>query len=333
MSNLVVNALSKAILFSAVALGISLWMPSDSWSMIADKDILEEQVSPVKKVKDNFYIGKRPQDTDLNFCAVLLTEQNYPKWKKFAEEQDKACLRIWNEIALDEFESLPLETKRFLDVINVTRPSGSGLSIAGGLIAFRESLNIYEKYKSEVWIAYALAGNQIDPAQEITEKEFPHIEMVLTILTNSEAPFTLHMGICRTVYFEEKAFKKELQQHSRLAIPLHAFAAQAMKLYDPRKDWMTTRPTFKMAAILNESLPKGSYLKGMNEVDQAIQETDNELIIYGQDEERLLSLPLKEIKNDSNWGWYFSHSYFRGQPLAQYVVNLETLASQFDKAQ
>ena len=144
MSNLVVNALSKAILFSAVALGISLWMPSDSWSMIADKDILEEQVSPVKKVKDNFYIGKRPQDTDLNFCAVLLTEQNYPKWKKFAEEQDKACLRIWNEIALDEFESLPLETKRFLDVINVTRLSGSGLSIVGGLIAFRESLNIYE---------------------------------------------------------------------------------------------------------------------------------------------------------------------------------------------
>ncbi len=128
---------SKTTFLSAVLLGISFLMPSMSRSMEGssnnDPEVLSKlakaikPASGVQKVNDNLYIGKRAQDTDLHFAMTRLTKDNFPLWENFAEGQKAACLRIWNEYAPNEYESVSKETQAFLQLINITRPSSRSL--------------------------------------------------------------------------------------------------------------------------------------------------------------------------------------------------------------
>lgn len=191
---------------------------------------------------------------------IRLTDDNFDLWKSFEKDQNDVCYRIWKENAPDdvEFEDLDKHIQSYLNKITVTRLC-TAESFEHGRMAFRESLRIFEAFKAEIWIAYALAGEQVNPRHPITKNMFPHIEMALTVLTNREAPFIVHMGIARTVYHEEAAFKRELPQHKNLSVSLHAFAAQATIMEYPHKVWMRTCPIRKMGKILEQALIKEAY--------------------------------------------------------------------------
>lgn len=105
-----------------------------------------------------------------------------------------------------------------------------------------------ENFPYSVWIAYAT-------------REHPsalpngaNIEMVMSILLNSDAPITTHMGILRSDAF----YKSENKPHLGLAVQLQAYGAKACHLIYGPKVYMVTRPSDNMTRILLNALPKKS---------------------------------------------------------------------------
>ncbi|WP_010299791.1 hypothetical protein [Candidatus Odyssella thessalonicensis] len=299
--------------------------------VIASQEAICEQENQqvVKQINPCHYVGHRVGDKDLNFVMVKLTDESIKTWQDFAQGQNTACLRIWDEITENDkkpYPEQPKEIQKYLRFINITRPGGK-VTILDGLMAFRESLELYKSHGSEVWIACALAGH-INPSSPITEELFPHIEMALTVLTSPAAPFTIHMGIARTVYHAEKAYKKELPHHSGLSMALHGFAAQAISLYDPQKIFMITYPAFPMVEVIEKTLLPEEYLCG-KAVSKVYQyDEKGNLQISNFNGEIVKSISADE-RQDKTWS-FIRHFYF-GRPLQPYAFDLKTLGRQFSK--
>ncbi|MBA4249166.1 MAG: hypothetical protein C0432_00385 [Candidatus Puniceispirillum sp.] len=263
------------------------------------------------------YVAQRPHDTDLSFGIVRLTEENYPIWLNACEKQYDECIRIWeehdnrlrDENKEDEFYEINKNTNKFLKFICISRPCGN--SIESGLMAFKQSLKIYNAYKSEIWIAYALSGN-IDPTQAVHEGVFHHIEMMMTVLTSPDASFTGHMGITRTVFHEEQSFQSKLVKHKNLAIPLHAFSASVMKTIYPEKKCMRTDPTFDMYDVFIKSLPSKAYIP-----HEKVSEYFRENVIP------------QPNRAEEKWYWYTKHFYLGKSYPRSIMFDLAELANMF----
>ena len=135
--------------------------------------------------------------------------------------------------------------------------------IREGHVAFEESIRLYNN-NSQLWVVCALSGfgSEITP-DKMSENILPHIEMVMTVFSAPEVNFTMHMGIARTVYHEEAAFKGRLSKHKNISPDLHAFAAKIM-LSHHQKKWMCTRPVRTMRDILRDAFGENCYV-GKNE--------------------------------------------------------------------
>lgn len=259
----------------------------------------------VTQASPDLYYGKRrADDTDLAFGMARLTQATLPFWLDFVCGQYAACAKAWFELCP---ANLPPEKeeqlRRLFELIDLTEsPNKDG--IRAGLCAFQESLRIFRdyNYQPEIWITYALSGAGIDPAQPITQALFPHIEMVVTVMTSPQVPVTAHMGITRTVYHEVAVFKKELPKHERLSIALHGFAAKTMKYIYPSKVWMVTAPVAKMADILQKVLPARSSAT--------------------KDEITGIFAELPPLERE----WFLKHRYLE-KP--SHAVSLDVLADQF----
>ena len=275
----------------------------------------------IRQIAPHFYCAQRASDTDLTFGMVRLREETLPLWLDFVCGQYSACAQAWfslcpreKPVEKDEEDKL----RKFFDLINITKlvdktRSDSENGIGAGLNAFTESLSIFKayNYQPELWIAYALSGEKIPLDQPITKELFPHIEMVLTVLTSRKAPFTVHMGIARTVYHEVAVFKGELRNHAHLSIALHGFAAKVIQKEHPLKFWMITSPVEKMAKIFRLALT-GNIMPA-----EALFQT--------------LSPALENMKQaPDEWKWFCAHHYLLiegGMP--SYAVSLEALAEKF----
>jgi hypothetical protein len=150
--------------------------------------------------------------------------------------------------------------------------------IEGGLIAFQETIDVYNKGcggSYDMWVAYVTNGEPtalsareaLVPRANVSDRmvlDASQIEMVVTVLVDRTAPFTSHSGIFRTErYWIRKArvggldIKATPFGHARLSLHVHQFAAlMSRKLYRHMRvhnSFMVTKPEDKMGEILRES--------------------------------------------------------------------------------
>lgn len=145
----------------------------------------------------------------------------------------------------------------------------AAVGIGEGLGAFWESLSLYND-SSELWVAYAVSGFDPKIVFDTTGYIWPHIEMVMTVFTAPEVNFTMHMGICRTVYHEEAAFKGLILKHPGISVDLHAFAAKIMLSHN--KKWMCTRPVTTMRNILSLIFGKDCYIGSAETIEKLLRD-------------------------------------------------------------
>ena len=119
----------------------------------------------------------------------------------------------------------------------------------------------------ELWIAYV---SYVPIRAKACEQNLSHadIEMSFGVFNDKELPFTVHMGISRSLSAKDAG----RIQHSRISVDLHSFAAHVMKIVDPRKEYMITVPLKGMRNILQTSLPQGSIFIGDDKHDERVRE-------------------------------------------------------------
>lgn len=127
--------------------------------------------------------------------------------------------------------------------------------IAHAAKLFSNILQKKDLSKDELWIAYV----SVEPVHKAGEVAYNNIEMVMTVSTAEDLPFTTHMAIHCALLFDK-------QSHNRISLALHAFAARAMKDLHPEKVYMITRPMKKMRELLIDAFKhnKGALSIGDN---------------------------------------------------------------------
>ncbi len=258
----------------------------------------------VEQVTPHLYYGKRQDDRDLAFGMARLTRETLPLWEKFLFGQyEESARALYDLVPAKEPPAMEAYALRKLfGLIDLENKDG----VRAGLCAFRESLRIFRdySYQPEIWIVYALSGNETNPTKPITPEQFRNIEMVLTVLTSPK--FTAHMGIARTVYHEVAVFKGELLNHKHLSMAIHGFAARAMKLRHPSLVWMLTSPVAKMVEIIDKAL--------LSEAKRGEEMPD----IFA------------EIRSLAEYEWFSRHSYLLSTSgMSTHVIAIEALTGQF----
>jgi hypothetical protein len=127
------------------------------------------------------------------------------------------------------------------------------INISDGIVAFQDSIDIFEKYKSmlpyDIFVAFVCTS---DIENEINNSD---IEMFVTVLAKKDCPITTHMGIFRNgKYFKKEQLKNS---HENLALYLHAFSAKAiLEIYKENPPtYMVTIPVKIMGEILKKNFP------------------------------------------------------------------------------
>ncbi len=203
-------------------------------------DILESKVYQKKVAEDLYLVMERPSSI----------KEGLQRWKSFAKTILLNIKENYGEEALygdnsDDFSFYRAVYETF-DIYNLILEWNYKKSYAPNEVL-------------EIWIAQALDTNytnlkgKFNCYSESDENNwYKHVEMTLLVIFYPEDPFQMHIGISRNIFY--KGVK-----HSNLSLQLHRFAAQAIRLNNPGKLYMITRPLYNMWSILVENLPKGSY--------------------------------------------------------------------------
>lgn len=229
----------------------------------------------VKRVSETLYLGKKESNV---YFVMERIDRSVPNVD--------ARLAFWQQYAKEEHNNHTEYKRKWSEGL---LPKGKGFlvfqdrseSLTAGLTSFQTSLNKYS-LDNELWIAY-VSTKPIETAGEVTPND---IEMVVTVLTDKEAPMVTHMGIGRSFHYLLKALQadqvresvkhfseKELQEfgiiiptedkfnlHRHLSMELHSFAAQVMRSRDPKKLYMITSPAPKMREIMCKTFPQHIYI-------------------------------------------------------------------------
>lgn len=199
-------------------------------------------------------------------------------WRNFSDTEYKRnhskYIRIYSKVKLPDKGFLKAETRE--DKSN----------LKDGLGAFKDILNEFHG-QYQLWIAF-VSTQDIDSVEDIKPDD---IEMYVTISTTSDAPMVTHMGINRSLgylvnatipYMNEDEIKYFMMEdrislskpiHPKLAINLHAFAAQVILDQDPKKIYLITSPVENMAMMFVKALPNNVYEGANIEEEKTVRNT------------------------------------------------------------
>lgn len=286
-----------------------------------DSSTTQRPLLPViHKLNENFYAGI--SERGIGFGMVRLDLSNAEVWNTFVCNQKTKGIEIRKrELSGRDFKTLPPETQKFLKFVwpDPQAPDEPAV-LNGSEIFYRSLVAFYEnQMKSEMWIAYALAGKvfvEIPP----TLDTLPHIEMAVTVLTTEMAPFVLHRGIMRNIDHLDAVFRGELPQHPKLSMNLHGFAAACMRKHTPYREWMITYPFLNMKEIFNSS---GLNMR-IGKANMPYTLDENGLQVFDERKNRICIVSPENLDSSA---WAFLKDL---PPIRGYAVTLRGLESKWD---
>ena len=234
-------------------------------------------------VPDVFYTAKLPEYPNATFVFERLSVKNQKKWKGFIKKE----LEPFEKGANWYNRELPsgfIEEKKEKHTIPKAFNSE-------GAIFFNEAMNHSDnllKNNNEIWITYITAEKDILYSPKSKPKK---ILMYVAVITSKDALISTHMGVSRSFY----SFDKEAPQYSRMSMPLHSFAAQALLFRDPNKVYMMTFPSFGMEKIFIKSMSKSSNGEPAIFIGE---KRDTDLILKRKDKEREDILRFESVKKE-----------------------------------
>ncbi|MEC7839780.1 MAG: hypothetical protein VX777_07055 [Chlamydiota bacterium] len=192
-----------------------------------------------EKVTDGLYVRKKEES--LYFVMERMTGENVEFWSKFYSEEQKIAKKSYRK-SMGKVQA----------------------NLIAGYMGFKDALQSYGIYQRtsphEVWVLYASTTSISKDVQCAPE----NIEMVCTVSTSENVPFTTHMGITRTSRFAQKTFD-EMIRHPSISMDLHAYGAQVMKFRYPEKVHMITTPMKVMEEIFKKTLGEDNVFIGYEE--------------------------------------------------------------------
>jgi hypothetical protein len=133
-----------------------------------------------------------------------------------------------------------------LSNLHSTNNNYKRIYIGDGLGSFKKSLELFNKLKSHIYIAYSI---QFDPTEMLKKNEYSEIirntEMFFSVFINESLPISSHTGIFRNINF----WIRSKNPTKKLSIYLHAFSAKASKMINNNLKFMINNPALKMRDI------------------------------------------------------------------------------------
>ena len=246
----------------------------------------DKEVHCIERIAEDLYQVK--VEEDLFFVMEKVVDKNYKRWANLAD--------IWqNDVEIDE---------NLWDSI--------------GVDAFTSSI-LYSNI-ADVWVAYA-SNKKVFQINDFNKNT---VEMIMTVTTSKDIPFTTHMGISRSPYF----IANNLKQHRNISVRLHSFAAQVSLIIDSSKEFMITNPTKVMRKILAKSLSKPLY-RSDNDKTPIVWDSKNK--IFGLKNERGEIFWKTNFSDDNGLKWFFDHPALSDYNMMSLIcVKLKSLASHLD---
>lgn len=125
--------------------------------------------------------------------------------------------------------------------------------------SFEGEEELLRSKRSNFWIAYVTDKKPQKPLSELCKSEegmkeaLNSVQMMVSVSTQDEVPFTMHMGI----FANPVIVGEQKQRPKNLSVELHGFAAAAsLAKYGSRKIDMITQPLEAMRKILVKNLGK-----------------------------------------------------------------------------
>lgn len=201
------------------ALGI---LQGFDWSYLG----LEAMTQTINELRPQYSVAPETYhyqaQADLHFYMTKVVDDNVSIWSAYA----------YNESNLAP--NFSLSTNHNFDVAK----SKSDI----GIEAFKRSLQDYNNFETEVWVAYA-ANKIIDIP---SKPELGVVEMFVTSATSEHSVFITNSGIARAPSYNG-------DKHSKLAMQLHGFAAKIMLQMHESLSYMINSPAYKMMEIIVDS--------------------------------------------------------------------------------
>lgn len=216
--------------------------------------------SIVHRVNDRLWIGERPSprsssndDVHDTMFYVLERIDNHDerrsRWTGFGEEEILASYQYGKRHATmsDEHKRIfPTRETHWMHIAGDATPGHIGFGWSVKRTGF--------KHTGEVWVAF-VTSRPVRTERDVANIQGHDVEMYMSVLTHPEAPMVVHMGIQRGLQHAIQWIDGKTWMHGRLSIPLHSFAARAIKSMRPRVVYMMTSPVVHMGPLLERALP------------------------------------------------------------------------------
>ena len=231
---------SLLFLIATTAIFHSFSLPLRAMEGAEEKSVAASAI-PVKvgpqRLRDGLYTMKVEEDLYLSMERVS-SESDCQWWKEYQLLQEQHIDSL--KCSLSDEHKGSLEYAQRLPFQKAIKEANDPLHNFGNSLAVSDR-------RKQVWVCYATHT----PVSQNGVIDKQSIEMAMAVITDSEAPFTTHMGIARSMY----QIHEGLPTHRGLAMKLHSLAAEVMLTEDPRKAYMITTPLKAMMDIFKCSLP------------------------------------------------------------------------------
>lgn len=220
----------------------------------------------IQRVSENVYVCQKQEDL---FFVLEKIDPQTAEIQSNRRKRDQITDDFWYWSDFNKTQKYLVESQEYREQLG--RDIGSDYhdgitSFAGMLGSVQDAGKKPWGDQCELWIAYAsyvsVTGKAFDEGVSHAD-----VEMSFSVLNDKDLPFTVHMGISRSL--SAKAAGRT--QHSHISADLHSFAACVMKTQDPQKEYMITVPLKGMRDIFFKTLPQGSIFIGDNEHEDRVR--------------------------------------------------------------
>lgn len=252
----------------------------DLWFIIEKVDNLHKLEEWENFIQDELQAGESFQDKRIDFPHLFSSTDLKEEFDSFKREKRYWGLSLPNGEAYYEFN------KKWEEVAKSTGGRGMFaiiINLAKRMWTKNPSIHPFDCY-----VAYALSTTDA-PTQSYAFGD--PIEMVVTVSTTPESPFSAHAGIFRSIRYlmnhRHRQFRGDhahdssplnFALHSNISISLHTFAARAIKeIYHPTKTYMINSPMATMGRILISAIGQDYVWIGDNLLSEEFARASNKI--------------------------------------------------------
>ena len=299
-----------------------------------DEKIKDVPADPVVN-RDTFYVTKKAE----GFYFVLErieTEKDFKQWENY--------LHYTNELRKEI--TTPLRKAHGLNARYYTTTFLEKMALATSAVEMDAS-RVLKAYRSaEVWVAYV---SNVLPKTKFAIGNRSNIEMSVTVISNPKAPFQIHMGILRGLFY----LRAKNLAHRNSSVDLHSFIAKAMRTREPNdKKFVITNPLKSMADIFVNKLdntyyrfysfgrggdtiyemgnPAGSH-EWIQKTGNNSKDADFSIKIFDRKNREIFHLAKNNNIKKNDYNWFFSELDFSNQTL-YFIAELKYLENNFPHA-